>query len=160
MTTKRTITIVDDDDDAVVEQHRGDELHGEETEVVTATPGPWHFMRGWLAFLQGAIALTLLAVLSLLGFRLAFALAGANPANNFVDFIYDVTAPLVEPFEGIVNESIEGDSVFEPETVIAMGVYTVAALLVIAFLSLIKSAPTPEREEVTRHRHQQIDTHA
>src|SRR5689334_10819537 len=38
---------------------------------------------------------------ALLAIRLAFRLLGANPQNGFVDFIYGITAPFVQPFVGI-----------------------------------------------------------
>jgi hypothetical protein len=135
--------------------------HQGESEVVESHAGPFDMARGWMTFLQSLVAFAWLVVMAGLTFRLAFALLGANPANGFVDFIYDITKPFVEPFEGIASEEvIDGESVFEPETVIAMVVYTVAALLVIALINVLKSAPGPERHTVSRDRDVHYDSHA
>jgi hypothetical protein len=131
-----------------------------ESEAVSTYAGPADVARGWVRWAQAAVAFGLLVVESALAFRLSFALTGANAANGFVNFIYDVTGPLVRPFENIVNEQASGDGVFEPETVIAMAVYAVAALLIIAFMGLMASAPAPHTEVVTRERHAHYDGHA
>jgi hypothetical protein len=131
-----------------------------ESEVVSRHAGPWDFASGWIRFLQSLIAFAWLVLMTGLTFRLVFALTGANPANGFVDFIYDVTGPFVAPFENIANEQVDGSAVFEPETVIAMAVYSTAALLIIGFLQIIRSAPAPEREVVTRERSAHYDEHA
>ena len=47
----------------------------------------------------------LAVVETLLVGRLAFLLAEANANNGFVNFIYDVSKPLAEPFQGIVANS-------------------------------------------------------
>lgn len=69
--------------------------------------------------------------------RLGFLLASANSNNGFVDFIYDVSKPLAEPFQGIVANS--GN--LEYASAIAMGVYAVAALLLIAALFALAGGP-------------------
>src|SRR5438105_1468592 len=40
-----------------------------------------------------------------LAFRLLFKALGANAANGFVSFMYDVTTPFVAPFRGIIASS-------------------------------------------------------
>lgn len=118
---------------------------------------PWDFARGWLRFTQSIILFGLLLVETALAFRLVFALSASNAANGFVGFIYDVTGPLVAPFEGIASESASGDGVFEPQTLIAMAVWALAALIVIAFLNIVMSAPTPDERTVTRERRSHVD---
>jgi uncharacterized protein YggT (Ycf19 family) len=69
----------------------------------------------------------------MLSFRLGFRLAGANTENGFVNFVYDVTKPLVAPFQGIVNDNVVGASgVFEGSTMVAMLAYLIGAILVMA----------------------------
>jgi uncharacterized protein YggT (Ycf19 family) len=115
--------------------------------------------RGTMRMVNSVIALVVLVVEAFLVFRLAFALGGANPNNGFVDFIYDVTKPLVAPFEGIFAQTVDGDTVFEPETVIAMAVWLLVALLLVAIVNIFLSAPAPARTEaVTRERHAHYDT--
>jgi hypothetical protein len=41
----------------------------------------------------------------LLGTRFIFRLLGANPANAFVELVYDLSTPLVAPFAGIFGQS-------------------------------------------------------
>jgi hypothetical protein len=83
------------------------------------------------------IAVITLALEALLGFRFAFLLAGANPTNGFVDFIYDSSNWLVDPFEGIAATSAVDGGVFDPATLIAMAVVMVVAALVVLALSAL-----------------------
>ncbi|MEX0683203.1 MAG: hypothetical protein WD904_11460 [Dehalococcoidia bacterium] len=147
----RPVTVIDSD----VEQQRV--VHAGQEDVVSVTPDGMSLVRGIVRMLNMWIGLALLVVESMLAFRLAFALAGANAANGFVEFIYDVTGPLVSPFENIANESISGKSVFEPETVIAMAVYAVAAIIVIAFLSVLTTVPGPSTRVVRREHSAHVD---
>lgn len=122
----------------------------------------WNTARGFVRTFGLWILVALAAVDTLLGFRLGFLLAGANPTNGFVDFIYDVSKPLVDPFGGIaVNRAVDGAGVFESASLIAMIVYAVAALLLIAVLWAITAFPSPggERSAVTRTRHQERSAH-
>ncbi len=94
----------------------------------------------------------------MLAFRLAFQLGGANSTNGFVDFIYDVSYPFQAPFVGIANHSTSGSTVFEPETVIAMGVWAAVTILLVVFVNVITSVPAAsERESVSRDRYAHID---
>lgn len=127
-------------------------------QAVTTHADGWSLTRGYLRMFNALVAFFLLALEAVLAFRLAFALGGANPANGFVDFIYDLSGPFVSPFENIANEQVNGSSVFEPETVIAMAVYAVAALLVVVFVNIIASVPAASRTEaVTSERHARVD---
>jgi hypothetical protein len=112
----------------------------------------------WLGMLGVWVGVALLFVLVLLGFRLGFQLGEANAANNFVEFIYDLSGPLVEPFDDIAEvRTLDSGGFFEPATVIAMGVYVVAALLTIAVLWALAAAPwagdhsTVRRRQVVHH---------
>jgi hypothetical protein len=149
------VTVIEEDAPTTAQEH----VYAGEEDVVTTHTDGFAAVQGALRTLSMLIGFAYLVVASLLLFRLVFALTGANPANGFVDFIYDTSGPLVAPFEGIVNESLTEDGVFEPETVIALAVYGVIALLAIVFLSIVMSAPrtTPQREVVTRERHAHLD---
>lgn len=78
---------------------------------------------------------------TLLLFRLAMKMFGANSANGFVDFIYDLTSPLIAPFQGIFPSPSESGAVFESATAVAMIVYAVVAHLIAWLL------PTRSRRE-------------
>jgi uncharacterized protein YggT (Ycf19 family) len=95
------------------------------------------------------IGLAAAAVTTLLGFRLAFLLADANRSTAFVDFIYDISAPLVEPFENIfANRSIDGGGIFEPATLVAGVTYLIAATLLMAFIyGLATTTPRVEHRD-------------
>ena len=118
-----------------------------EEQVVHST-GSWDLARGWVRSLGAVIIVALAVVETLLVGRLAFLLAEANANNGFVNFIYDVSKPLAEPFQGIVANS--GN--LEYASAIAMAVYAVAALLLIAVLFAITAGPSAAWEKVVTSR--------
>lgn len=122
-------------------------------EVVTSSPGARYLARGWVSTMALMLLVALAAVESLLAFRLGFLLAGANPNNGFVDFIYDVSAPFVDAFEGIIATEAVNGGVLEPASVIAMIVYLVATLLFIAVVFAILSKPAPAGERGASSKH-------
>ena len=119
-----------------------------EEQVVHSSAGGWNLARGWIRSLGAVIMVALAVVETLLLGRLAFLLAEANASNGFVNFIYDVSKPLAEPFQGIVANS--GN--LEYASAIAMVVYAVAALLLIAVLFAITSGPSAAGEKVVTSR--------
>jgi len=129
-------------DDSVVEE-----------KVVHSPAGGWNLARGWIRSLGAVIVVALAVVETLLVFRLGFLLAEANSNNGFVNFIYDISKPLAEPFQGIVANS--GN--LEYASPIAMGVYAVAALLLIAVLFAITAGPSAAGEKVVTSRTQQSE---
>lgn len=123
-------------------------------EQVTHSPaGGWNLARGWVRSLGAVIMVALAVVETLLVFRLGFLLAEANSSNGFVNFIYDVSKPLAAPFQGIIADS--GNLEFASP--IAMVVYAVAALLLIAALFAITAGPSAAGEKVVTSRSQQSD---
>jgi uncharacterized protein YggT (Ycf19 family) len=126
-------------DDSVVEEQR-----------VQSTGNGWNQARGWVRSLGGAVLVALAIVETLLAFRVGFLLARANASNSFVNFIYDVSKPLASPFQGIVADS--GN--LEWASPIAMGVYAVSALLLIAVLFAITAGPSATGESVLTSRTQ------
>jgi hypothetical protein len=146
----RRVTTVYDEDPASITTAEQDVAAVEESRAVSADP--WDVGRG-MARTVSLVLLTLLVVVEVgLGFRLAFLALGANPANGFVDFIYDSTGWLVEPFDGILSDRTTNDGVFEAATVIAMVVYAVAVGLVVMLISAATSMPSPmaKRSSATR----------
>ena len=130
------------------------EVAGEEEVVETQAPG-MNIARGWLRTLGAFVAVAFAVIETLLLLRFGFQLAGANPANGFVDFIYDVTRGLVSPFDNIVALESAGDGVLEWGTLIALIVYAAVAFLVMMLLWAASSAPSPsgDRAVTTRSRH-------
>jgi hypothetical protein len=76
---------------------------------------------------------------TLIAIRFVLKLFGANPAP-FVRFMYDVTWPLIAPFHGIFNTTQEGRSILEPESLVAMAIYT---LIGWGLVSLIRTLSRP-----------------
>ena len=144
------------DDPVVVRDHR--DAVAEEGEVVTRRADGYSLARGWMRVFNMMVGFILLLIETALAFRLAFKLAGANAGNGFVTFIYDVSNPFISPFKGIVNHSTSGKAVFEPETVIAMAVWAVVAILLVVLVNIVTSAPAPsKREAVSRERYTHVD---
>ena len=78
----------------------------------------------------------------LLGIRFILSLLGANMTNAFSDIIYSLTNPLVSPFQGLFNVSLQqGVSRVEIETLVAMVVYLLLAWLIVMGLGLMKKHP-------------------
>lgn len=82
----------------------------------------------------------------LLAFRFILRMVGANALSSFVMFIYNVTNPLVIPFQGIVRDYVYITGVIEWATVIAAFVYAILAWGIIYLFQLIKPV-TPEEVE-------------
>ena len=122
-------------------------------EVTSASPSGSSVARRLMGTLALFMGLALAFIETLLGFRLAFLLSEANAANGFVEFIYDVTKPLVEPFQGIIaNDTLNNGGLFEPATVIAMVVYLVAGAFLIAAVLVAASGMGPDRQTVVTSR--------
>ena len=147
----RRVTTIEEEPIARVAR-RDAELTGEE-EVTSSRPGGASIARRLMGTLALFAGIGLAVVETLLGFRLAFLLSEANAANGFVDFIYDVTKPLAEPFQGIIaNDALSNGGLFEPATVIAMVVYLLAAVLVIAVILAAASGMGPDSNTVVTSR--------
>src|SRR3990172_2675539 len=129
-------------DDSVVEE-----------QVMHSPAGGWNLARGWVRSLGAVIMVGLAVIETLLVFRLGFLLAEANSSNGFVNFIYDVSKPLAAPFQGIISDS--GNLEFAAP--IAMLVYAVAALLLIAALYAVTAGPSAAGQKVVTSRTQQSD---
>jgi hypothetical protein len=140
----RETRVVDNTD--VVDTH-GSEVVNEEA---VSHGDSWYATRGAVRSVQMIIAVITLALESLLAFRFVFLLTGANANNGFVDFIYDSTNWLVDPFEGIANTSEVNGGVFDPATLIAMAVVMVVAALVVLALSALTTYPGSGTHATTR----------
>ena len=73
----------------------------------------------------------------LLIFRVTLKMVGANSSVGFTSFIYSATAPLADPFRGILGVSVSGTSLVEWSTVVAAAVYLVVAWGLVYLLDLI-----------------------
>lgn len=99
---------------------------------VDGAPGPMYYVRRVLSLLFGILAV-------LLGLRILLLLLVANQQNSIVDFVYDVTEPLVAPFRGIFNfdtVSPGGGSVLDVAAVVALIGWLLIYALLMAILRL------------------------
>lgn len=73
---------------------------------------------------------------TLIAIRFLLKLFGANAAP-FVRFMYDVTWPFVAPFHGIFNTDQVGRSILEPESLVAIAIYTLIGWGVVSLIRLL-----------------------
>ena len=80
----------------------------------------------------------------LLAFRLVLRLLGANPVSSFVNFIYNLSAAFIWPFQGIFHTAVtagaETTAVFEPATLIAIIVYAIVAWGIVKLIIILSGA--------------------
>jgi len=76
-----------------------------------------------------------------LGMRFILKLFGANPRAGFVDWVYDTSEPLLEPFRGMFpSPVVDGGFVFEFSTLFAMMIYAIIGWLVMELIYFTASA--------------------
>jgi hypothetical protein len=114
--------------------------------------------RWWGVDLAGRVNSVLFALLlaleTLLGLRFALLAFGANLSNGFVDFIMDVSRPFVRPFDGAFANRTWDEGLIEVNTLLAMGVYFVAGLIVMMIVgALLPRWSESYSERGTRGRH-------
>jgi len=80
-----------------------------------------------------------------LGLRLILKLLGANPASDFVSWVYATTAPLLEPFSGMFPSPVLQEGfILEFSTLFALVAYAILGWLLVELIKLIvKLAETP-----------------
>jgi YGGT family len=61
---------------------------------------------------------------ALIAIRFVFKLLAASSQASFVTFIYNLTQIFVAPFHGIFNTAANGRNVFEPESLVAIVIYS------------------------------------
>lgn len=80
--------------------------------------------------LAGLIGFVWSLVFALLGLRLVLRLFGANSGNRFVDWIYDTSQPILQPFQNAFpTVRIEDGFVLELSTLFAIVVYALLTSL-------------------------------
>lgn len=80
---------------------------------------------------------------SVLGLRFLLKLFGANDNNGFVDWVYEMSGALLEPFRGIFPSKVfENQYVFEFSTLFAMLMYAIGALLLMWLITAVTPEPT------------------
>ena len=69
--------------------------------------------------------------------RVILKLLAANPEAGFVRFIYNVSAPLVAPFQGIFPTPVTQNSVLELSALVAIAVYAVIAWALVRLIAIV-----------------------
>lgn len=97
---------------------------------------------------------SVLAIIEIvLGLRFIFRLLSANPTADFVDWVYDTSAPLLDPFRGIFRPLIiEPGYVLEISTLIAMLIYGLAGYAIVTIITTVIDATerSQKRKEETK----------
>jgi hypothetical protein len=78
-----------------------------------------------------------------LGLRLILKLFGANAENGFVNWVYETSGVLLDPFRSIFPAQVfKSTFVLELSTIFAMIIYAVLVMLLIYLVDLIARATT------------------
>lgn len=77
----------------------------------------------------------------LLVFRFILKLIGANPANQFADFVYDLSAIFVKPFQSLIESPTSDDMVLEISVLVAIVVYSLLAWVLVRLVWLLLYHP-------------------
>jgi len=89
---------------------------------------------------SGLLGLILGIIVTLIGLRILFDLFNVGQASGFVSWVYSTSEPLVSPFYGILNTSVNaGTGGFDLAALLALIVYGVIGGIVTGFLSRSKT---------------------
>ncbi len=123
-----------------VEVIRGDGIERRQRVVETAPTGRRVFVARFTQFLWLIVSV----IVILLAIRFVFVIINANAATGFVNFIYQVTEPLVMPFKNIVNTPG-----LDMGAIIGIFVYMIVGWLIITLFRLA-FADTNRLRQVTQ----------
>ena len=76
---------------------------------------------------------------ALIAIRFLLRALGASTASSFTTFIYDLTAPLVAPFQGIFPQSAHTSYVLEPADLVAIVIYALIGWGLVTLVRIITS---------------------
>lgn len=126
----------------------------EETSVERHTDGA-AYVRNVVSSVNAVLVAVLALIEGLLAIRFALAAFDANRSSGFVDFIFDITYPLVRPFQGAFAERTWDEGIVEVSTLLAMGVW----LLLFAFIIMLFNALAPRFSHESGHMSSRRVTH-
>ncbi|HEX9096115.1 MAG TPA: hypothetical protein VF990_08430 [Candidatus Dormibacteraeota bacterium] len=72
-----------------------------------------------------------------LAIRFILKLLGGSTMSGFVTFMYNITQPLVAPFHGIFNTTVQGPSIFEPESLVAIAIYSLIGWGIVSLIHMM-----------------------
>lgn len=76
----------------------------------------------------------------LLVIRFLLKLFGGSTVSGFVRLMYDITQPLVAPFHGIFNTTVQGRSILEPESLVAIAIYSLIGWGIVSLIRMMTRA--------------------
>ncbi len=76
----------------------------------------------------------------LLIIRFLLKLFGGSTVSGFVRFMYDITQPVVAPFHGIFNTTVQGRSILEPESLVAIAIYSLIGWGIVSLIRMMTRA--------------------
>jgi hypothetical protein len=100
------------------------------TEVTTVRPA--YSLRT-----EQAVWLITAVVAVILSIRFVFKMLAASTQSGFVRFIFDITQALIAPFHSIFNTAASGNFVFEPETLVAIVIYSLIGWGLVALVRIL-----------------------
>jgi YGGT family len=106
------------------------------SETVRRSPSGAETARRVVVFIFGIVQLVI-------GLRIVLLLLGADRTNALVKGIYDLSAVLIAPFEGILKTDAigRGGSVLDVAAVVALVGWTVLELIIIAAIGIARREP-------------------
>ena len=94
-------------------------------------------------WLSGLLSLIIGIIAILIAIRIVLKLLVANTESGFTRFIYNVTGPLVGPFQNIFGTPAAGNgAVFELSSILAIAIYLLVGWLLIKLVQLVIVRPT------------------
>ena len=107
----------------------------ETVDNVEARRSTAYWVSGVVYFLFGLIEIVI-------ALRVLLKLLAANPNAGFTQFIYNLSAPFVAPFEGIVGTpAASNGAVFEFSSILAIIVYLLLSWIIVKLLQLLIDRP-------------------
>jgi uncharacterized protein YggT (Ycf19 family) len=99
-----------------------------------------------LGWLRNTIILLVGALEILLGLRFFLRVSLANPANNFAQFILNLSEPFVAPFSTLFISPTNADAtrIFDVNVLVAMAIYGLLGALGVALVNYFQG-PAPSR---------------
>ena len=73
----------------------------------------------------------------LLIIRFLLKLLGGSTVAGFVRFMYDITQFMVAPFHGIFNSAVQGRSILEPESLVAIAIYSLIGWGIVSLIRMM-----------------------
>lgn len=69
--------------------------------------------------------------------RFLLKLLGGSTVSGFVRFMYDMTQFMVAPFHGIFNTAVQGRSILEPESLVAIAIYSLIGWGIVSLIRMM-----------------------